>query len=626
MSQFIEELAPYAIKHGTVANVLPSLIIAQGVLESGSGTSSLAQNSNNLFGIKTGAWEGEVFSIVTKEHSETLRLEQPETDGWYEIQADFRKYPSYEGAVIDLCEKYTKMSRYSKVPGQLDFRTAAQAVKDAGYATDPNYPAKLINIYESYNLAQYDINFPGMLEFLSQQLIEVVDQIEEIVEEITKEENAMVIRKVAVDAGHGLYTAGKRTPAGEREWSFNNKVALALIAYLNTFQDVQVLRVDDPTGKTDVGLTARTNRANAWGADIYVSIHHNANTGNWGTWSGVETFVMTGSSASSGSMKLAKLVHPKVVSAMGLKDRGIKAANFAVLRQTKMPAILTEGGYMDSTIDIVKMRNDAVMRNQGTFIAEGIASYFGLTKKPSQASRPIAIEKPEAKGYLINGDEGGAVQALQTNLNKLANTIGITKLTVDGKFGDGTEQAVRKFQAYYKLEADGIYGKGSATKMEEELLRLDKELTVSYYRVRKAWEDTASQKGAFTDIDGAIAVATKFLGHNVYDPDGKLVYDSAKGAAQAEAAAKAEAEAEARRKEAERVAAEAKAQKEKAEEEARLNKEKALAEAKAAQDRMNAEFAEAIALGITDGSNPDGPATRKQVAVMIVRAMKQLNK
>lgn len=184
--------------------------------------------------------------------------------------------------------------------------------------------------------------------------------------------------KVVIDAGHGYYTNGKRSPADEREWSFNNKVVLAVIAELHTYANVDVLRVDDPSGKVDVPLDKRVKLANDWGADVYVSVHHNANKGTWGTWSGTETFVY--SLASAASVKLAKLVQAEIVNAMGLKDRGVKAGNFAVIRDTKMPAILTEGGYMDSSIDIVAMRNSAKMNAQGVGIATGIANYLGLTK------------------------------------------------------------------------------------------------------------------------------------------------------------------------------------------------------------------------------------------------------
>lgn len=197
---------------------------------------------------------------------------------------------------------------------------------------------------------------------------------------------------VALDAGHGGFgvTPGKRTPDGEYEWSFNNKVVLAATVVLEA-NGVKVLRVDDPTGKTDIGLTARTNKANQAKADVYVSVHHNANTGKWGEWTGTETFTYLGSNP--GSEKLAGLVQPRLVKAMGLKDRGLKKANFAVVRQTKMPAILTEGGYMDSSIDIVKLRNDKVLVAAGVAIAEGVLAYFGITPK-NNAPKPTPVSKP----------------------------------------------------------------------------------------------------------------------------------------------------------------------------------------------------------------------------------------
>lgn len=184
--------------------------------------------------------------------------------------------------------------------------------------------------------------------------------------------------KIALDAGHGLNTPGKRTPAGEREWTFNNKVVVAAIKYLNEYQNATIIRLDDPTGATDVSLTARTNKANSQGADILVSYHHNANTGQWGSWTGTETYSYPGSSS---GLALARKIHPAIVGAMGLRDRGLKTANFHMLRESRMPAILVEGGFMDSTIDIVKMRNNTVMDLTGKALADAIASHLGLKKK-----------------------------------------------------------------------------------------------------------------------------------------------------------------------------------------------------------------------------------------------------
>ncbi|MBF4500244.1 N-acetylmuramoyl-L-alanine amidase [Savagea sp. SN6] len=185
--------------------------------------------------------------------------------------------------------------------------------------------------------------------------------------------------KIALDAGHGYNTPGKRSPIGEREWSFNNKVLLACAAELNKYQNVQILRLDDPTGKTDVPLVTRTNKANRWKADVLVSIHHNANTSKWGSWGGVETFVYRKNNGQA--HKLAEIINPLIVNAMGLRNRGVKAMNLHMVRASNMPAILTEGGFMDSTTDIGALRSDAKLKAQGIAIAQGLVKFFGLKKK-----------------------------------------------------------------------------------------------------------------------------------------------------------------------------------------------------------------------------------------------------
>jgi N-acetylmuramoyl-L-alanine amidase len=190
-----------------------------------------------------------------------------------------------------------------------------------------------------------------------------------------------MVFKIAFCAGHGgnNSTPGKRTPDGEYEWNFNNEVALAFEGAIKQYEGVELLRTDDRTGKVDIGLSARTNKANAWGANIYISFHHNANTSKWGNWGGIETFVYT--SPSAGALKLAAAIHPKFVKAYGLTDRGIKRENLHIVRETHMPAILLEGGFMDSVVDIKKLRDHAVLKAAGYAVAEGVAEYAGLKKK-----------------------------------------------------------------------------------------------------------------------------------------------------------------------------------------------------------------------------------------------------
>ena len=369
--QFIETLAPLAIKHGKPKGINPALIIAQGVLESAAGTSELAVKANNLFGIKKGGgWTGDTFKKVTGEYRKNAEGE----DEYYEIVAEFRKYDSYEGAVIDLVDKYTNglswedHNRYAGVINAPSIVEAVRASHAAGYATDPTYPEKIVRIYEQYALSRFEDESHG---------------------KPNEGEDRMF--KIAIDAGHGKYTPGKRTPDGEREWTFNDKVVRAFMAELKNYEGVKVYRVDDPSGETDVPLKTRVARANGWGADLYISCHHNALTGVYGTHTGVETFYSNRLSSTSQAARLAANVHPRVVDAMKLADRGIRTAPFYVLRWTAMPAILVEGGFMDSKIDIKKMRSDAYLKAQGIAIMEGTARFAGLKRK---ASKPTPKPEP----------------------------------------------------------------------------------------------------------------------------------------------------------------------------------------------------------------------------------------
>ncbi|MBD8006222.1 N-acetylmuramoyl-L-alanine amidase [Bacillus norwichensis] len=238
--------------------------------------------------------------------------------------------------------------------------------------------------------------------------------------------------KIAIDAGHGGFgvTAGKRTPAGEYEWNFNNKVVLSAIKYFKQYQGVSLLRLDDSTGKTDVPLITRTNKANAWGADILISVHHNANTGSWGEWTGTEIYTYLGIWPQA--EKLASVVLRKLVQAYGLKDRGLKKADFHMLRESKMPAILIEGGYMDSSIDIKKMRDDKILDAAGKAIAEGVAEYLGMKKvinKP--VSKPaVPTQNKPSSSYsgtsIVDYLKSIGMDSSKENRKKLAKQYGVS--------------------------------------------------------------------------------------------------------------------------------------------------------------------------------------------------------
>lgn len=302
--------------------------------------------------------------------------------------------------------------------------------------------------------------------------------------------------KIAVCAGHGGSgsTPGKRSPDGEYEWNFNNKVVCAFIDALNQYENVQILRTDDATGHTDVPLKTRTDKANAWGADVYLSFHHNANTGSWGTWTGTETFTYLGSQPKS--EQLAQQVHSRILGAYGLANRGLKKEDFHIVRETKMPAILVEGGYMDSTIDIKKLRDNNVLRAAGIAAAEGVAAYGGLKKKavaqPTPAPTPTSL-------YRVRKSWEDA----KSQIGAFANL-------------DGARAVVDQNPGYHAYDNDG--------KQVYPAVATEPAPATHMYRVRKSWDDAKSQIGAYGNIDNARACADANPGYTVFDETGKAVY------------------------------------------------------------------------------------------------------
>ena len=144
------------------SGVLASVSLAQFILESGYGKSELAQNANNLFGMKKtlsgNTWSGSTWdgsSVYTK------RTQEYENGQYVTITADFRKYPSVEKSIADhsaylLGAKNGSKLRYDGLKGCTDYKKAVQIIKDGGYATSPTYVESICNIIDRWKLTQYD--------------------------------------------------------------------------------------------------------------------------------------------------------------------------------------------------------------------------------------------------------------------------------------------------------------------------------------------------------------------------------------------------------------------------------------------------------------------------------------
>ena len=228
--------------------------------------------------------------------------------------------------------------------------------------------------------------------------------------------------KLAIDAGHCLNTAGKRLPkqldpAQTREWTLNDRVARHIAQAAMQYEGVEILRVDDTTGKKDVSLSARCKAANNWGADMYISCHHNAGI-KLGTGGGIVAY--SNKEGTKGA-QYRDAIYAACIAAGGLRGNRsdpLHAKGFYVLRKTKAPAVLMEYGFMDSVVDYAIILQEDYSRKMGYATMEGIARVAGLEKKTQgktveQLAREVIAGKwgvnPQRKQLL--GDRYGAVQA-----------------------------------------------------------------------------------------------------------------------------------------------------------------------------------------------------------------------
>lgn len=190
--------------------------------------------------------------------------------------------------------------------------------------------------------------------------------------------------KIAIDAGHGLYTAGKRCMKSldqkeTREWVLNSRVAEKLEKLLNNY-NCEILRTDDKSGDTDIGLDSRCKSANNWGATIFISIHHNA--GASGTTAG-GTIVYYYSSLEERKAQGKRLYDAIINQTKLVGNRYDKVINypFYVIKYTNMPAFLIENGFMDSSIDTPIILTDAHATKTAKGILDFLVTEYHLIKK-----------------------------------------------------------------------------------------------------------------------------------------------------------------------------------------------------------------------------------------------------
>lgn len=198
--------------------------------------------------------------------------------------------------------------------------------------------------------------------------------------------------KLFLDPGHGGADPGAKGN-GLVEKEINLDIALRVAALLADFKDIQIkLSRDEDITKE---LSQRTDDANRWGADFYLSIHCNSFNRNV---RGYEDFIYSGVSSSSLTSTYQQMIHSEITKKNVLPDRGQKKANYHVLRKTIMPALLTENGFIDHPLDSALMKESSWRQDVAEGHVRGLVKVFQLQTK--KTNTPFILQHHEKpKGY-----------------------------------------------------------------------------------------------------------------------------------------------------------------------------------------------------------------------------------
>lgn len=284
--------------------------------------------------------------------------------------------------------------------------------------------------------------------------------------------------KIALTAGHYRYTAGKRCiksldPSETREWVLNDRIADKIEKLLATnYTGYELIRTDDTTGETGNTLEERTGMANDFGADFYLSIHHNAGI-EGGKGGGIVAYVRK--NASAVAVEWQKALYNALIAATGLKGNRatpLAQANFQECILTKMPAVLLELGFMDSQTDVPVILSEEYADKCAAAIVKVLAERGNLAKKPAEAAKHYCIQfgnyssKEEAEALLevlkaialnasvvnIPSEPTAGEPPIAAEPKPVAVDIdAIAKDVISGKYGNG---AARKATLIEKFGAD----------------------------------------------------------------------------------------------------------------------------------------------------------------------------
>ena len=411
---FIRQIAALCQRFGPQYGILVnSPIIAQAILESGHGQSELAMNAHNYFGIKYKLKSNGSKRCPTALDEPYIKVgSEQNPDGSYNsYEMQWFKFPNMESGVKGYYD-FINVSTYANLKGVKSPDEYCRLIKQDGYATSTNYAQNLMTVIENYNLMQYD--------------------------NIQNEEKIML--RLALGAGHYLGTPGKGClksidPNKTKEWVLNDRICDYVEGLLAFYDGVEICRMDDTTGQHDVPLENRKAMSSEFGADIYISVHHNAGI-NGGAGGGTMVFHYN----TAINKAQAQRIYDAIVNRTGLRgNRSTPVANGNHLYECYAPTMasyIIENGFMDSTTDTPIILTDEHARKTAQGIVDFLVAEYNLVKKAPEPEMPnfVAVTELTYEEPVLLSSDTVAALAQQYGLTEeqlASNNPGLYKLATN---------------------------------------------------------------------------------------------------------------------------------------------------------------------------------------------------
>ena len=514
--EFIQKMSECAVCDMGASGILASVTIAQAILESGYGTTELAINANNYFGMKCSLSSNTWNSVWDRVSKYTKTTKEQDKDGKeYTIKADFRKYSSMEESVADhslylLGAMNGTKKRYEGLAGEKDPRTAIQIIKMGGYATDVKYVDKVMSIIDRYDLTQYD------------EEKEDFNMGIEIRKDISANSPCNKTGREITVKGAMLHSVGCPQPKPEvfaNIWKTSTNACVHAVLGVAPYA-IQCLPTFPERKKARRGWHGASGK-NGSVNDTHLSLEMTEPATI--KYTGGASWIETGNGANTKAHVLATYSNAVQLFAQWCKEFNLDP--------------LADGVIISHHEGNVR----GVASNHGD--VEHIWNKFGLTmnqfrqdiKKAMSGqtvdtvpSKPVDNSSDDTSNQNIksmsgfvtviyDGDDGLNVRKAPSILSDVDCIVGKGEVfTVVGISAD---------EKWYKLKS-GLFITTIPDYVSFKATEEQKQSTAGtgYYRVRKEWGKADTQIGAFKDKNNAIELCKQNSGYKVFDNDGKEIY------------------------------------------------------------------------------------------------------